>query len=92
MPEPLDEGIAATRMDAEQILAIGMLMEQLEAEDPDAARAVDMHYFSGFTLEEIAKEMGLTVKKIRSRWERGLKWLRRRLAQKSRTASATGGA
>ncbi len=93
-PEPLDKEMAAAqapRTDAEQILAIGLLMDQLEVEDPDAARAVDMHYFSGFTLEEIAKELGLTIKKVRSRWERGLKWLKKRLAEKSRTASGFGG-
>jgi RNA polymerase sigma factor (sigma-70 family) len=58
---------------------IGILMERLEAEDPDAARMVDMHYFSGFTLDEIAREMGLTRKQVRLRWERGMRWLRKTL-------------
>ena len=40
---------------------------------------VDMHYFSGFTLEEIAQETGLTVRQVRSRWEKGMKWLKRML-------------
>ena len=52
---------------------------RLEAKDPDAARMVDMHYFSGFTLEEIAQETGLTVRQVRSRWEKGMKWLKRML-------------
>jgi RNA polymerase sigma factor (TIGR02999 family) len=63
----------------EQIVEIGDLMERLETKDPDAARMVDMHYFSGFTLEEIAQETGLTFRQVRSRWERGLKWLKRAL-------------
>jgi RNA polymerase sigma factor (TIGR02999 family) len=65
--------------DAHQIVEIGILMERLEGHDPDAARMVDMHYFSGFTLEEIAGKTGLTVKQARSRWERGQKWLKRAL-------------
>jgi RNA polymerase sigma factor (TIGR02999 family) len=65
--------------DAQQIVEIGILMERLEAKYPDAARMVDMHYFSGFTLEEIAKETGLTARQVRSRWEKGLKWLKRML-------------
>jgi RNA polymerase sigma factor (TIGR02999 family) len=65
--------------DAQQIVEIGILMERIEAEDPDAASMVDMHYFSGFTLEEIAAKTGLTPKQARSRWERGLKWLKRML-------------
>ena len=81
-PLPLDESSAllgAAMHDAHQIVDIGLLMERLEAKDPDAARMVDMHYFSGFTLEEIAQETGLTVRQVRSRWEKGMKWLKRML-------------
>ncbi len=79
---PLDESVALlgdAMHDAEQIVEIGSLMDHLETKDPDAARMVDMHYFSGFTLEEIAQETGLTVRQVRSRWERGMKWLKRML-------------
>jgi RNA polymerase sigma factor (TIGR02999 family) len=65
--------------DARQIVEIGILMEQMETRDPDAARVVDMHYFSGFTLQEIAAETGLTFRQARSRWERGRDWLKRML-------------
>ncbi len=65
--------------DAQQIVEIGIAMERLEAEDPQAARVVDMHYFSGATLEEIAKETGLTFRQVRSRWERGRDALKRTL-------------
>jgi len=80
---PLDESGALTGVsadDAQQIVDIGILMERLETKDPDAARMVDMHYFSGFTLEEIVQETGLTFRQVRSRWERGMKWLKRMLA------------
>ena len=65
--------------DAETIVAIGQLMDKLDARDPVVARIVDMHYFSGFTLEEIAAETGLTLKQVRSRWQRATKWLKRML-------------
>jgi RNA polymerase sigma factor (TIGR02999 family) len=83
----LDESgplIGTSMKDAEQIVEIGMLMDRLEAEDADGARMVDMHYFSGFTLEEIAKETGLTLKQVRLRWERGMKSLKRMLHAKKR--------
>jgi len=79
---PLDEfpGLGGTTdQDAEKIVEIGKLMERLETKHPDAARIVDMHYFGGFTLEEITKETGLTLKQVRARWEKGLKWLKRSL-------------
>jgi RNA polymerase sigma factor (TIGR02999 family) len=83
---PLEEigPVTTQEQDAEQIVEIGILIERLDAVDPDAARMVDMHYFSGFTLEEIAAETGLTLKQVRRRWERGLKWLRKALGAKQR--------
>jgi RNA polymerase sigma factor (TIGR02999 family) len=71
--------LGAAGHDAAQIVEIGILMERLEASDPDAARIVDMHYFSGFTLDEIAAETGLTFRQVRLRWEKGQKWLKRML-------------
>lgn len=65
--------------DLEEIVEIGILMERLEAKDPEVSRVVDMHYFSGFALEEIATKTGLTIKQVRSRWGKGQKWLKRML-------------
>jgi len=86
-PIPLDEAgplIGTFGQDAEKIVEIGILMERLEVQDPDAARMVDMQYFSGFTLEEIAKETGLTLKQVRIRWDRGMKRLKRALLTSSK--------
>ena len=47
---PLDKAgplIGTFGQDAEKIVEIGILMERLEVKDPDAARMVDMQYFSG---------------------------------------------
>ncbi len=63
--------------DADQIAGIGILMEQLEKELPDSARVIDMHYFAGFTFQEIAENSELTVRQVRLRWEKGVKWLKR---------------
>ena len=65
---------------SETIVQIGILMDRLEQHDPDVARIVDMHYFAGFTLEEIAEISGLTFRKVRHRWERGRDWLKDRLS------------
>lgn len=65
--------------DPETIVQIGILMEKLERVDSGCARVVDMHYFAGFTLEEIAEITGLTFRQVRHRWERGRDWLKDRL-------------
>jgi RNA polymerase sigma factor (TIGR02999 family) len=63
----------------EQIVAIGLLMEQLEKADPESARVVDLHYFSGFTLEEVSEISSSTLRKVRKRWEKGRDWLKDRM-------------
>jgi RNA polymerase sigma factor (TIGR02999 family) len=74
--------IGTTVHEAQQMVEIDILMERLQASDPDAASVVNMVYFAGFTLEEIAGETGLTFRQVRSRWERGRDWLKRMLRGK----------
>ena len=62
--------------DARQIVEIGLLMDRLEKEFPDAARVVDMHYFAGFTFTEIAESSNLTLRQVRLRWKKAMKWLK----------------
>jgi RNA polymerase sigma factor (TIGR02999 family) len=80
--ESLDENLHRDRsgsFDSESIVAIGLLMEQLEEQDPEASSVVDMHYFTGYTLEEIAEKTGWSLRQVRGRWKKGLKWLKDRM-------------
>jgi RNA polymerase sigma factor (TIGR02999 family) len=73
--------VRADTPDAESVVQIGILMEQLEIAIPEAARVVDMHYFAGFTLQEIAEVSGLTFRQVRHLWEKGRDWLKDRLGK-----------
>jgi RNA polymerase sigma factor (TIGR02999 family) len=78
----LDEAPASAlpvRDDLEMTVRIGTLMEKLAKANPEAARMVDMHYFVGFTLDEIAEITGLTPRQVRDRWEKGRDWLKLRV-------------
>jgi DNA-directed RNA polymerase specialized sigma24 family protein len=70
----------AESSDPESVVQIGILMERLEKVDAAAARVVDMHYFAGFTLEEITQITGLTFRQVRHRWEKGRDWLKKYLS------------
>ncbi len=69
-------GLDGGGSDPNVLVQIGILMDRLDKQDPDTARIVDMHYFTGFTLEEIAEITGLTFRQVRHRWERGRDWLK----------------
>ena len=82
LPESLD-ALALNRIaeatDLESMVRMGSLMDQLEKANLEAARIVDMHYFTGFTFEEIAEITGLTSRQVRHRWNKGQDWLKDRL-------------
>lgn len=61
------------------ILEIDRLMNRLEKVNPTVARIVEMQYFCGFTIEEIAKETGLSSSQVRQLWLKGKKWLATKL-------------
>jgi RNA polymerase sigma factor (TIGR02999 family) len=65
----------------EIILQMGLLLDQLEIVNPDAARVVDMHYFAGFTLQEIAEINKLSFRQVRHRWDKAREWLRERIEE-----------
>jgi RNA polymerase sigma factor (TIGR02999 family) len=77
-PMPANESSLenAADKDAGQIFEIGMSMDRLEKELPDVARVIDMHYFAGFSFTEIAESNKLSLRQVRLRWEKGIKWLK----------------
>lgn len=54
-------------------------MEELAAEDPRKAQIVELRYFAGLTLEEIARQLGVSLSTIERDMRMALPWLRRRL-------------
>jgi len=64
----------------ENIVHMGRLMEQLELDHPEWARIADLHFFSGFTFQEISEKLGMTERQVRVRWEHARDWLKKRLS------------
>lgn len=82
----LDGPSAAEPADAQsaaQIVEIGLLMDKLALAHPESARIVDLHYFAGFSFEEIVPITGLTPRQIRHLWVKGRDWLRDRMTPRA---------
>ena len=54
--------------DAEQALALDTALQQLERDDPRAARVVELRYFAGLSLEQIAEMLEVTRRTIDRDW------------------------
>jgi RNA polymerase sigma factor (TIGR02999 family) len=66
----------AARTDDDRLLDLDEALGRLAAEDPLAARIVDLRRFAGLGHEEIAAALGITVYEARRKWTYARAWLR----------------
>jgi RNA polymerase sigma factor (TIGR02999 family) len=60
----------------EDLLALDEALGRVAAEDPLAARVVELRHFAGLGHEEIAGVLGITVYQARQKWAYARAWLR----------------
>jgi RNA polymerase sigma factor (TIGR02999 family) len=60
----------------DRLLALDDALKKLGAEDPVAARVVELHHFAGLGHEQIASVLGITVYQARQKWTYARAWLR----------------
>mgnify|MGYP001602262704 CR=1 FL=1 len=63
----------------EQLIALDEALTQLAAEDPDAARLVNLRFFAGLTLKAAAASLGLAPRTAERLWAYARAWLFARL-------------
>ena len=79
----LDAGIApgkSQELDTEQILSLHLAIEQLAKLDPRQARIVDLRFFGGLTVAEVAEVLGVSRRTVEEHWVHARAWLRRSLS------------
>ncbi len=59
----------------EKVLLIDDAVEKLREQDPERAKVVVLKFFGGFTNEEVAASMGVTVRTIERHWAFAKAWL-----------------
>jgi RNA polymerase sigma factor (TIGR02999 family) len=65
----------------EQLIALDEALTQLAAEDPGAARLVNLRFFAGLTLKDAAAALGLAPRTAERQWAYARAWLYARLRQ-----------
>lgn len=72
---PLEEALWMPQQDAERILELDEALERLADEHPRAAEALGHRYFAGFTNEETAQGLGVSVPTVERDLRFGRTWL-----------------
>jgi RNA polymerase sigma factor (TIGR02999 family) len=62
------------------LIALDDLLRRLEALDETQARVVELRYFVGLSIEEVATVLGLHPSAVNREWAMARAWLRRELA------------
>lgn len=79
----LEPAIAVTDsadVDGESLQAA---LDELAALDPEQARIVELRFFGGLTVEEVAHVLGVSKRKVEGDWTHAKAWLRARLAERN---------
>ena len=78
----LDEGLAVSDGSLADVLAMDEALKRLAEFDPRQAKVLELHFFAGLTFEEIAEQLGVSSRTIKSDWNMARAWLHRELAAK----------
>jgi len=76
---PGQGGAAFGRADDIDVLALDEALTRLAALDADLAKIVELRYFGGLTVEEVAEVVGVSPATVKRQWTLARVWLKRAL-------------
>ncbi len=76
-PEQLEDDLVAdpASHDESSVLQINEALERLEHSSPELAEVVIARFFGGYTAEEIAEMLDISVRTVQRHWERARAWM-----------------
>ncbi len=72
-----DEHALEMQADANDLLSLDDALTQLEKEDAQLAKLVELRYFAGMTIDETAQLLGVSPRTAKRNWAYARAWLRR---------------
>jgi RNA polymerase sigma-70 factor (ECF subfamily) len=75
----LKEGLALSPKRDEDLLAVDEALERLTAVDPRQATIVELRFFGGLNVAEVAEVLGVSKRTVEKEWTMVRAWLRREL-------------
>jgi len=79
-PVSLDAALAISARSEADVLAVHEAIEELARLDPRHARIVELRFFGGLSVKEVAEVLGVSTRTVEADWTVIRAWLRRRLS------------
>jgi RNA polymerase sigma factor (TIGR02999 family) len=76
----IDEGLLSTPAKLDNFLAVDEALTHLARLDPQQSRLIELRFFAGLSLDEVAEVMGVSPITIGREWRSAKAWLRRELS------------
>lgn len=76
-PEELEESTFVLTAPPDELLAVNDALDQFALEDSKAAELVKLRYFAGFTMEEAAASLEMSLRSAERLWTYARVWLKR---------------
>lgn len=77
---PLSDELCVSSRNDEDVLAVEEALQKLEDLDQRQAQVVELRFFGGLTVEEVAEALGVSKRTVESDWTMVRAWLRRELS------------
>ncbi len=81
----LTDDLCVSSRNNEDILAVESALEKLSELDPRQAQIVELRFYGGLTVEEVAEVLGVSKRTVESDWTMLRAWLRRELSGETAT-------
>jgi RNA polymerase sigma factor (TIGR02999 family) len=82
-PASLDAGASVAAPEEREVVALADALADLERFDPQKSRIVELRFFMGLSMDEIAAETGLSVRTINREWTVARAWLHAYLSDRA---------
>ena len=79
----LADHVRVSQNNDEDLLAVNDAIDKLADLDPQQARIVELRFFGGLTMDEVAEVLGLSKRTVEREWTMIRAWLRRELGEES---------
>jgi RNA polymerase sigma factor (TIGR02999 family) len=80
--EPLDVQVAAPSPGVD-VVALDDALQALSAQEPRPSQVVELRFFGGFTVEETAEALDVSVRTVINDWNTARAWLFRELSRRA---------
>jgi RNA polymerase sigma factor (TIGR02999 family) len=76
-----DDAVVVDSDNADELLCLDEALNKLAVEDPQLAKLVELRYFTGLTIEETARVLGVSPRTTKRNWAYARAWLQREMSE-----------